>query len=131
MLGYEKGATVICQNCFAPLYKLERGVYPGEPVKADAFRPLSRTELRQLRREVTSIAAALKPWTDDDEKAHVNSIGRPVQGEPALCPKCGQGWPQVFAPEAAEVNDRAYTWRLITVPPMSDAYPVRSSDVRL
>jgi hypothetical protein len=131
MVGYEKGATVLCQNCFVPLFKLERGLHPGEGVKAEAFRPISRIELRQLRREVTSINAALKLWTDEDEKAHVNSIDRPVQGSPALCPKCGQGFPQVFAVEAAEVNNRDYTWRLITVPPMSEAYPMRSSHVDL
>ena len=129
--GYPKGSTVLCQHCFVPLFRLERGVSPGEGVKADAFRPISRAELQELRREVPSIAAALKLWTDADEQAHVSRIDRPVQGQPALCAACGHGFPQIFAVEAAEVNNRDYTWRLITVPPMSDAYPMRSSDVDL
>jgi hypothetical protein len=131
LVGYDKGATVICAHCFAPIYRLERGISPGECVKADAYRPISRAELRQLRKEVTSVNAALKAWTDDDEQTHVHSIDRPVQGQPALCPKCGKSFAQVFAPDAGEVIDRAYTWRLVTIPPLSDAFPIRSSHVDL
>lgn len=131
LIGYDKGATVLCAHCFVPLYKLERGISPGEVVKADAFRPISRAELRQLRKEVTSIHAALKPWSDDDETNHVNSLGRPSAGDPALCPKCHNSFMQVYAPGADEVTDHAYTWTLVTVPPMSGAYPVRSSRVDL
>lgn len=133
LMGYEKGATVLCANCFVPLYKLERGIGPGEKASrsVDAYRPISRAELRQLRKEVSSINAALKLWTDEDEKAHVRAIDRPKTGDPAVCPKCDHSFVQVFAPEAGEVLDRAYTWRLVTVPPMSAAYPVRSSHVGL
>lgn len=133
LIGYEKGATVLCAQCFVPLYKLERGIGPGEKASrsVDAYRPITRAELRQLRKEVTSIHAALKTWTDEDETTHVNSIDRPKTGDPAACPKCARSFVQVFAPEADEVMDHAYTWRLVTVPPMSDAYPIRSSRVDL
>jgi hypothetical protein len=133
LVGYDKGSTVICAHCFVPLYRLERGIGPGEKASrtVDAFRPISRAELQQLRREVTSIHAALKPWTADDERNHVHSIGRPKTGDPAVCPACQKSFVQVFAPEAGEVIDRAYTWRLVTIPPLSDAYPIRSSHVDL
>jgi hypothetical protein len=131
MVGYEKGATVLCAHCFVPLYRLERGIAPGEKIKADAYRPITRSELRQLRREVTSIHAALKTWNDEHEQNHVQSLDRPKAGDPAICPACTKSFMQVYAPDAAEVTDRAYTWTLVTVPPMSEAYPMRSSHVDL
>lgn len=131
--GYAKGATVICAHCFVPLYRLERGIAPGEKASrtVDAYRPVTASDIATLRREVPSVAAALKTWTPDTVKAHVDTIGRPKTGDPAVCPSCSKSFVQVFAPEAGEVIDRAYTWRLVTIPPLSDAYPVRSSRVDL
>lgn len=131
--GYTKGSTVLCAHCFVPLFTLERGIGPGEKASrtVDAYRPITATELRQLRREVPSIRAALKMWTADEERTHVERVVRPKTGDAALCPACEKSFVQVFAPEAGEVIDRAYTWRLVTVPPMSAAYPIRSSRVDL
>jgi hypothetical protein len=129
--GYQKGSTVLCAHCFVPLFQLERGIGPGEKASrtVDAYRPITLAELRKLRREVTSIHAALKTWTDDQEREHVQRLPRPKTGDQAMCPACERSFVQVFAPDAEEVLDRAYTWRLVTVPPFSDAYPVRSSHV--
>jgi len=131
--GYPKGSTVICAHCFVPLFRLERGIYPGENSArgADAHRPISLIELAELRRDVPSVNAALKAWTFEDMQKHCASIGRPKTGDPAVCPACERSYVQVFAPEAGEAIDRAYTWRLVTIPPLSGPYPVRSSHVRL
>lgn len=131
--GYPKGSTVLCAHCFVPLYRLERGISPGERTSrsVDTYRPLTVEDFKQLRRDVPSVWSALRTWTDAQVVAHVHSIERPKTGSPAACPACQRSFVQVFAPESAEVIDRAYTWRLVTIPPMSDAYPVRSSRVRL
>lgn len=131
--GYPKGSTVLCAACFVPLYRLERGIAPGEKASrtCDAYRPVTASDIAELRREVPGVKSALMQWTPADVVAHVNQIDRPKTGSLAECPACHKSWVQVFAPEAGEVIDRAYTWRLVTVPPLSDAYPVRSSRVRL
>ena len=131
--GYAKGSTVICAHCFVPLYQLERGIAPGEKASrtVDAYRPVSAGHLERLRSEIPSVKAALATWTPADVQAHVDVIDRPRTGDPAVCPSCQKSFVQVFAPDADEVIDRAYTWRLVTIPPLSDAYPVRSSCVDL
>ena len=129
--GYPKGSTVICAHCFVPLYVLERGIYPGDKVgrSIDAYAPISVSQLNQLRRDVPSVQAALKTWTDEEVREHCERILRPYTGMPAACPACQRSFMQVFAPDSSEVIDHAYTWRLVTIPPMSEAYPVRSSRV--
>ena len=131
--GYAKGSTVICAHCFVPLYRLERGIAPGEKASrtVDAYRPVTASDIHHLRLEVPSVRAAMKGWTPLQVKAHVESIDRPRTGSSAECPACHKSYVQVFAPDASEVIDRAYTWRLVTIPPLSDAYPVRSSRVDL
>lgn len=129
--GYHKGSTVLCAACFVPLYILERGIAPGEKASrtVDAYRPVTVGDIQRLRRDVPSVHSALLRWTAEDVKRHVQTIDRPKTGSIAECPACQKSWVQVFAPEAAEVVDRAYTWRLVTIPPMSAPYPVRSSRV--
>lgn len=131
--GYPKGSTVICAHCFVPLYRLERGISPGEKTgrTVDAYAPLSPADVSRLRRDVPSVQAALKTWTDEQVREHCDRIMRPHTGMPAICPACQRSYMQVFAPDSAEVIDHAYTWRLVTIPPLSDAYPIRSSRVDL
>ena len=130
--GYPKGSTVICANCFVPLFTLTRSICVGDKANrtVDAYRPITVQELRTLRRNVPSLQAALKTWTMDQEIAHAARIQAPKTGDEAKCPACDNSFVQVFAPEAAEVIDRAFTWRLVTIPPLSGPYPVRSSQVR-
>jgi hypothetical protein len=129
--GYPKGSTVICAHCFVPLYILTRSIGSGDKSNrtVDAYRPVTVQDIRRLRRDVPSVTAALKPWTAAEEIAHVASIPELRTGSAALCPACSKSFVQVFAPEASEVIDRAYTWRLVTIPPMSGPLPVRSSKV--
>lgn len=130
--GYPKGSTVICAHCFVPLFVLTRTIEPGQKANrtVDAYRPISVAELAQLRRDVPSVAAALKLWTAEQAVAHVNRITQPRTGSSAECPACQRSFVQVFAPEAGEVMDQAYTWRLVTIQPMAGPLPVRSADVR-
>lgn len=131
--GYSKGSTVICAHCFVPLFRLTRSIHPGEKANrtVNAYRPITIPELRQLRVEVPSVTAALKLWTSQDEFNHCCGIEAPRAGSEALCPACKKSFVQVFAPEASEVIDRAYTWRLVTIPPLSGPYPVRSAKVTI
>lgn len=131
--GYAKGSTVICAQCFVPLYTLTRTIGPGEKANrtVDAYRPLTPSDIATLRREVPSVTAAMKTWTYEQVVQHAFSIAELRTGSPAACPACQKSFVQVFAPEASEVIDHAYTWRLVTIPPLSGAYPVRSAHVRL
>lgn len=131
--GYPKGSTVICAHCFVPLYTLTRTINPGDKANRSiaAYKPITALELRQLRRDVPSVNAALKTWTHEDEIAHEARVIAPSTGSPAQCPACSKSYVQVFAPDANEVIDLAYTWRLVTIPPMSGPYPVRSAHVSL
>jgi hypothetical protein len=129
--GYPKGSTVICAHCFVPLYLLTRSISPGQKAlnSWDSYRPLSEGEIWTLRRQVPSVTAALKTWDINDVRAHVQSIPELKRYSPALCPNCQRSFVQVFAPDAAEVTDHAYTWRLVTIPPMSGPYPIRSANL--
>ena len=131
--GYIKGSTVICAQCFVPLYTLTRSIGPGEKANrtVDAYRPITVSEIKRLRRDVPSVTAALKTWTPNDEFAHACSVEELRTGSPAVCPKCERSFVQVFAPDEAEVIDRAYTWRLITIQPLTGPYPVRSAKVTI
>lgn len=131
--GYPKGSTVICAHCFVPLFTLTRSIGPGEKANrtTDAYRPITLQELTALRRDVPSVTAALKLWTAQQAFDHVARIEAPRSGSPAACPACQRSFVQVFAPDAAEVVDRAYTWRLVTIPPLSGPYPIRSAHVRV
>ncbi len=133
MEGYPKGSTVICAHCFVPLFTLTRSITPGDKANrtASAYRPITVHEIRALRRDVPSVTAALKAWTFKEEIAHVAGLEPPKSGSPAACPVCHKSFVQVFAPEASEVIDQAYTWRLVTIPPMAGPYPVRSAQVDL
>jgi hypothetical protein len=129
--GYPKGSTVICAHCFVPLYVLSRTISPGDTASRsiDAYQPITAVQLSALRRDVPSVRAALKLWSMGDVMAHVQKIQPPRTGSAAQCPSCLHCFLQVFAPSEAEVIDQAYTLRLVTIPPMSGPYPVRSSDV--
>lgn len=129
--GYHKGETVICAQCFVPLFVLERGIAPAEKTSrsVDAFRPVTVADIERLRRDVPSVRSALMRWTPADVDAHARRIDRPKAGSPAACPACSKSFVQVFAPDAAEAIDRAYTWRLVTIPALSGAFPVRTSRV--
>jgi hypothetical protein len=131
MEGYPKGSTVICAHCFVPLFTLTRSISPGDKANrtASAYRPVTVQEIRALRLNVPSVTAALKAWTFKEEIAHVAGLEAPKSGSPAACPVCHKSFVQVFAPEASEVIDQAYTWRLVTIPPMAGPYPVRSAQV--
>jgi hypothetical protein len=129
--GYPRGSVVICAQCFVPLYTLMRSINPGDKANRSigAYKPITALELRQLRRDVPSVNAALKTWSVDDEIAHEARIVAPSTGSPAQCPSCLKSFVQVFAPDANEVIDLAYTWRLVTIPPMAGPLPVRSAHV--
>jgi hypothetical protein len=129
--GYPKGSTVICAHCFVPLYLLTRTISPAEKAgrTVDAYRPITVHDIARLRRDVPSVKAALKPWSFIDVCNHVSSIRELRTGSPAACPKCERSFVQVFAPDEAEVTDHAYTWRLVTIPPMSGPYPIRSASL--
>lgn len=131
--GYPKGSTVICAHCFVPLFTLTQSINPGDKANRStgAYRPITVQELRTLRLNVPSVAAALKTWTVQDEIAHEARVEAPKSGTPAQCPACLKSFVQVFAPEASEVIDQAYTWTLVTIPPLSGPYPVRSAHVSL
>jgi len=130
--GYPKGSTVLCAQCFTPLFTLTRTITPGEKANrtASAYRPVTVHDIRRLRRDVPGVAAALKLWTSADEIAHEARLEAPASGSPAVCPCCQKSFVQVFAPGADEVIDQAYTWRLVTIPPLAGPLPVRSSEVQ-
>ena len=131
--GYPKGSTVLCAQCFVPLFQLTRTIEPGEKTSRsiDAYRPVSVADIARLRREVPSVRAALKMWSVADMVAHVQRLEPPKTGSPAQCPACQRSFVQVFAPSSSELIDQAYTWRLVTIPPLSGPYPVRSAHVDL
>jgi hypothetical protein len=131
--GYPKGSTVICAHCFVPLYILTQNINPGDKASrsTQAYRPVCVQDIRTLRRNVPSVTAALKSWTVQDEIAHEARVVELKNGSPAQCPSCLKSFVQVFAPDANEVIDHAYTWRLVTIPPLTGPYPVRSAHVSL
>ena len=132
--GYPKGSTVICQHCFLPLYRLERGLYPGQKTKdtGNDYRPLTVADIDELRRDVPSVHAAMKTWTPDQVREHCERIPRFTNGMAPVCVACGHSFPQIFAPTASEFGDRAYTWVLVTIPPLlKGPLPIRTSEVSL
>jgi hypothetical protein len=124
--GYPKDSVVLCAHCFLPLYVLTCGIVPGQKANrtVHSYRPITELELWNLRAEVPSVRSALMTWTPDRMKAHVQSIPTLTTGDAALCPCCSRSFVQIWAPEEAEVIDRAYTWRLVTIPPRGEL-PVR------
>ncbi len=122
--GYPKGAVIVCGDCWRPIYKLERGVAPGDKCgrAASAFAPMRQADFRDLDTRVDLDAGwrgLLAVYALSPESQAVTGARRPRAGDEAVCPACGGQFLKVRTVTKSETLDHAYVWEMLWVPPLA------------
>lgn len=125
---YPKGSIVLCNECAAPIYKLDAGIDLGMKGgrAAQAFKPLSLADLTDLatRPDIDAgVRATIASWTPERKHAHLASLDEKKAGDPMICPACHGCFAQVLSVEKTETLDRGYVIELLTIPPFGRARP--------
>ncbi len=122
--GYPKGSIIVCGDCWKPVYKLERGITPGDRCgrAASAFAPLTRVDFADLNERPDldlGWRGLLAIYAMSPDVSAVLDADRPRSGDMALCPACGGQFLKARAVTLGETLDRAYVWEMLWVPPLA------------
>lgn len=125
---YPKGSIVLCNECAAPIFKLDAGLSLGRKAGSAAalFKPLSLADLNDLemRPDIDAgIRATLLSWTPEQKRLHLSLLTEPKAGDPMICPVCQGCYVQVLSVEKTETIDKGYILELLTIPPYGTAQP--------
>lgn len=132
---YPKGSIVLCNACSLPIFKLETGISLGDKAGkvTGAFKPLLLSDLEALgdREDIDAgVKAAVKSMTRMQKLEHIGKMREVRNGDPMLCPACGDCFVQVVSVDKHEVLDKAYTVELLTIPPAGQkGTPVRGRKI--
>src|SRR4051794_7018982 len=90
---YQKGSIVLCNECAAPIYKLDFGIDLGMKGgrAAKAFKPLSLADLVELstRPDIDAgIRGTIASWSPERRAQHLASLDEKRSGDPMICPAC-------------------------------------------
>ena len=132
---YPAGSIVLCNACALPIFKLDFAITLGMKggQASNAFKPIKLADLLELEQRPdidAGVRAALKAWSPEKKKAHLELLFEPRRGEAMICPICGGCYPQVLTTEVNETNDRAYTLELLTIPPVGYGRPTPVRGIR-
>lgn len=127
---YPQGSIIVCRACGKPLYRLQQGIFAGEPAARSAWKyaPVSVSDLRILmdRQDLEPGQRALiKAMSIEDQRLHCDCIPTLKPGSFSDCPACGESF--VFGkisdnPDGgARLGDKAFTIALAFIPPQGQA----------
>jgi len=122
--GYPKGSIIVCGDCWKPIWKLERGITPGDRCgrAAGAFAPLTLADLRDLdgRPDLDEgWRGLLAVYALSPSARAVIGARRPRSGDAATCPACGGQFLKARTVTQSETLDHAYVWEMLWVPPLA------------
>lgn len=128
--GYPAGSIVVCNDCWKPIFVLERGLAPGDKAgrAASAFRPLRLLDLRALVQRPDldpTWQTLLARWCGTPAVYRLLHASRPRAGDAATCPICEGPFLRVRTVERADTIDQAYVLEMVTIPPAPSRTPHR------
>ncbi len=123
--GYAKGSIVICPDCWKPIYRLERGISPGDRAgrAASAFAPLRREDCLSLATrpdlDATWRQLFVTWWHTSPDARRLIEAQRPRAGDVIACPLCDGPYIKPRTVELADTHDRAYVLEMATIAPLT------------
>lgn len=133
---YPVGSIVVCFQCGAPRYRLQRSIYDNEPVERTLWRyaPINVADIIALMERTDLDAgqiAALKSKTLQEWATYCEQIPEVKPDSHADCHACKGQWAYGWiagegsaAGDNIRMGDRAFKIQLAVIPPFGRSRPV-------